>query len=687
MSLFQTPPAEGQYCSVLDVETSEIRAVSCDQSHPPLCRRGEGACYIPDTIQLSKANIGHLNVNSQYGASNAKNCTCQMRMENSGSYGVSYGCYGRAGVVPSPNFHDNCNTTNRVFNGEECFILMTSPLPLDEAAQMCYAEFASPISEVKSRSTLDALLNAMSIGGYVSIRVANNILNDPAALSFNFAEIASFNGSTSQWKFYDNSIVEDNLQISSKKPSHSPSTPKPGLAIYYDEVLNMTGLTTVDPREPYPYLCSSSKTQTNQIPHSSDLSFHYFKTWLCLLLKKRLLNMDAHSRFFHNVKLISYRRNHPDYKAAAPVQSTLRNRYHILKDGAYRDPALYKASSTFELDQACLILEKGSMEPTGCTCGVPPTFAQFDIVPTLDPLITEFAEKTIIIYRCKCNLTMIDDNALQFEATCKYGEWIFETNSLCNESAAVVFEDGKGTQMCYYFETDQRLNYPEAVEYCHDKYLSVGGMLTFVPKEDVVLQNIQIKMVNLSLDAVFTGHSISHVLGASKCTSPTSECVGLWIQASGVDDLSETSTQLDFLEANETVLALTNNATKVAEDRQWTDRLVLVCQVNTTGPFQTELATNGGKACYLVVDNAPPMTPTTSVLEKETGIFRAANTCLSLSYVLAEPFDGDGLAIQKAANKLFDRLAASIDNATFDKAAYIGINKRYKSVELLSREG
>ncbi|CAG0904604.1 unnamed protein product, partial [Cyprideis torosa] len=199
MSLFQTPPAEGQYCSVLDVGTSEIRAVSCDQSHPPLCRRGQGA-------------------------------------------------------------------TNRVFNGEECFILMTSPLPLDEAAEMCYAEFASPISEVKSRSALDALLNAMSIGGYVSIRVANNILNDPAALSFNFAEISSFNGSTSQWKFYDNSIVEDNLQISSNIPSHSPSTPKPGLAIYYDAVLNMTGLTTVDPREPYPYLCSATKTQTKPFP-------------------------------------------------------------------------------------------------------------------------------------------------------------------------------------------------------------------------------------------------------------------------------------------------------------------------------------------------------------------------------------------------------------------------------------
>ncbi|CAG0904845.1 unnamed protein product, partial [Cyprideis torosa] len=260
-ALFHNSPVDGEYCSILDVGTSQIRPVSCDESHPPICRRGAGDCDIPDTIKLFKANIGPLNVDTWYGASNAKNCTCQMRMENSGSYGVSYGCYGRAGVVPSQNFHDNCNTTNRVFNGEECFILMTSPLPLDEAAQMCYAEFASPISEVKSRSALDALLNAMSIGGYDFIRVANNILNDPAALSFNFAEISSFNGSISQWRFYDNSIVKDNLQISSKKPSHSPSTPKPGLAIYYDEVLNMTGLTTVDPREPYPYLCSASKTQ------------------------------------------------------------------------------------------------------------------------------------------------------------------------------------------------------------------------------------------------------------------------------------------------------------------------------------------------------------------------------------------------------------------------------------------
>ncbi|CAG0898743.1 unnamed protein product [Cyprideis torosa] len=512
--------------------------------------------------------------------------------------------------------------------------------------------------------------------------------------------------------------------------------------------------------------------------------------------------------------------------------------------------------------------------------------------------MTEFAEEKTIIYRCKCNLTMIDDSVLQFEATCRYGEWIFEQNSLCNESAAVIFEDGNGTQMCYYFETDQRLNYPEAVKYCHNKYQGAGGMITFVPEEDVVLQNMQIKMINLSLDGVFTGHSISHVLGASKCTSPTSECVGLWLQASGIDVLLEAltipATQLDFLNANETVLALTNNATKVAEDRQWTDRLVPVCQVNTTGPFQTvpssryirspddscfyldeeekdlkaaaefcheelngtlaefdefdmallierlnslnvtgagtwfhtrsekaywdepvglepkiaikywkykngsilpsamfsegfptkreashhcsiltptglrdeeceatvptlcsmnlysveltcsapmdntslgflttsavsnyvwddvvnyecycngvwsqtgikttpstclggsgwtndgirldycqhvppeegELATNEGKACYLVVNNPPPTHP---ILKEKTGIFRAAGYCQDLGLVLAQPFNEDFFSIRKAMWRLYVRLLPSIDNTTFDKIAYIGLNKR-----------
>ncbi|CAG0888560.1 unnamed protein product [Cyprideis torosa] len=86
-----------------------------------------------------------------------------------------------------------------------------------------------------------------------------------------------------------------------------------------------------------------------------------------------------------------------------------------------------------------------------------------------------------------------------------------------------------------------------------------------------------------------------------------------------------------------------------------------------------ELATNEGKACYLVVDNPPPTHP---ILKEKTGIFRAAAYCQSLGHVLAEPFNEDFRSIQKAMLRLYVRLLPSIDNTTFDKIAYIGLNKR-----------